>query len=112
MTKGEDFKSVAKKFSDLPSAVDGGDLGILELDDMAPAMRTAVAALETGMMSEIIETTDGYQFFKRLAATDQSSTAFEAVKEEIRGKLYEQKLKAAFSEWIKNLKENSYIQKL
>lgn len=112
--KGQEFKDVAKKFSDLPSASDGGDLGILQLDDMAPAMRAAVASLQTGEISPIIPTTEDYQFFKRLSAAEQttSSTSYEKAKEGIKEKLYEEKLKAAYSDWVKGLKENSYIRKL
>lgn len=115
VNKGQDFKTTAKKISDLPSAIDGGDLGILKLDDMAPAMRTAVAALQPGEMSKIIETSDGYQFFKLLSAKDEAastSSSYEKVKDEIKEKLQEEKLKAAYSEWVKKLKESAYIQKL
>lgn len=115
VNKGEDFKAYAKKISDLPSAIDGGDLGLLKLEDMAPAMRAAVAALQPGEVSKIIETSDSYQFFKLLSAKDESaltSSSYEKVKDEIREKLHEEKLKAAYSEWVKKLKESAYIQKL
>jgi peptidyl-prolyl cis-trans isomerase SurA len=112
--KGQDFKTLAKKLSDLPSAADGGDLGILKLDDLAPAMRIAVAPLKPGEVSEIIETSNGYQFFKLLSEKDVTTAAssYEPLKEEIREKLHEEKLKAAYSEWVKQLRESAYIQKL
>lgn len=112
--KGEDFKALAKKISDLPSAADGGDLGILKLDDMAPTMRGAVAPLKPGEVSRIVETSDGYQFFKVLSEKEgaASSSSYEPLKEEIREKLHEEKLKAAYSEWVKQLRESAYIQKL
>lgn len=112
---GQDFKTLAKKHSDLPSARDGGDIGILQLDDMATAMRAAISPLEPGDLTDIIETSDGYQFYKVLSGEENekaSSTAFEAAKEDIREKLYEEKMKAAYSEWVKKLKENAFIQKL
>ncbi|KJR99159.1 MAG: hypothetical protein VR65_17170 [Desulfobulbaceae bacterium BRH_c16a] len=112
---GEDFKTLAKKFSDLPSAADGGDIGILHLDDMATAMRTAISPLNPGELTDIIETSDGFQFFKLLSGEEKtiaSSSAFEAVKEEIREKLYEDKMRAAYSDWVKKLKEDAFIQKL
>ncbi|MBU1566325.1 MAG: SurA N-terminal domain-containing protein [Proteobacteria bacterium] len=115
VNEGQDFKATAKELSDLPSAIDGGDLGILNLDDLAPSMRTAIAALQPGELSKIIETSDGYQFFKLLSAKDESVTAsssYEKAKDEIREKLYEEKLKAAYSDWVKKLKESAYIQKL
>lgn len=113
--KGQDFKTVAQKFSDLPSAGDGGDLGILNLDDMAPAMRTAVAQLKPGEISQIIETADSYQFYTVLSTKDDAgspSSSFDKDKDNIREKLYEEKLKTAYSEWVKKLKESAYIQKL
>lgn len=112
--KGQEFKEVAKKFSDLPSAVDGGDLGVLHLDDMAEASRAAISPLKPGQLSVIVETPGSYQFFKVLSQDDQETdkAAFEKAKEEIREKLYQEKLKAAFAEWVKNLRESAYIQKL
>ncbi|MFH0783636.1 MAG: SurA N-terminal domain-containing protein [Pseudomonadota bacterium] len=112
---GQDFKTIAKKFSDLPSASDGGDLGILNLDDMAPAMRTAVAKLKPDEVSEIIETSDSYQFYKVLSTKNgpaSASSSLDKEKDDIREKLSEEKLKTAYSEWVKKLKESAYIQKL
>ena len=113
--KGQDFKNLAKKFSDLPSAVDGGDLGTFTLDEMAPNMRSAVASLPPGDLSEIVETSSGYQFFKLLSGAEGSivvTSSYEAAKDEIREKLYDIKLKEAYTEWIKELQDKAYIQKL
>jgi peptidyl-prolyl cis-trans isomerase SurA len=112
---GQDFNSLAEKFSDLPSASDGGDIGIFTLDEMAPAMRDAVATLNPGELSKIIETPAGYQFFKLLSGEENAivvTASFEAVKEEIREKIFEEKLKVAYAEWVKKLKEDAYIQRL
>jgi peptidyl-prolyl cis-trans isomerase SurA len=113
--KGQDFRVLAEKFSELPSASDGGDIGVFTLDEMAPAMRDAVSSLQPGEMSEIIETPAGYQFFKLMSGEENATVvtaSFEAVKEEIREKIYEEKLKTAYAEWVKKLKEDAYIQRL
>lgn len=112
---GQDFRTLAQKFSDLPSAADGGDLGVFQKDDMAPYMQDAILTLAPGEISEVIETPSGYQFFKLLASQDGQivvQASFESVKEEIRNKLYEQELKGAFDEWVDNIKEEAYIKKL
>lgn len=112
---GQDFKSLAEKFSDLPSASDGGDIGAFTLDEMARSMRDAVGSLQTGEISEIVETPSGYQFFKLLSGDENAivvTASYEAVKEEIREKLFEEKLKTAYTEWVKSLKEEAYIKKL
>lgn len=113
--EGQDFKELAKKFSDLPSANDGGDIGIFTLDEMAEAMRSAVKDLKPGNISEIVETQSGYQFFKLLSGDSDAivvTSSFEKNKEEIREKLYESKMQAAYQDWVKKLKESAYIQKL
>ncbi len=112
---GQDFKSLAEKFSDLPSASDGGDIGTFTLDEMARSMRDAVGALKPGEISEIIETPSGYQFFKLLSGDKNAivvTASYEAVKEEIREKIFEEKLKIAYAEWVRKLKEEAYIKKL
>jgi len=82
---------------------------------MVPAMRDAVSNLKPGEISKIIETPAGYQFFKLLSGEENAivvTDSFEAVKEEIREKIYEEKLNVAYSEWVKKLKEEAYIQRL
>ena len=113
--KGEDFRTLAKKFSDLPSAVDGGDIGIFTLDEMASAMRDAVAHLKHGQLSKIVETPTEYQFYKLLSEKDGSivvTASYDSVKDEIKEKLYQVKLKEAFTGWVADLKKKAYIQKL
>jgi peptidyl-prolyl cis-trans isomerase SurA len=112
---GKDFRSLAQKFSDLPSAKDGGDIGSFSLDDMAQVMRDAVAPLKPGEISKVIETPAGYQFFKVLSNEKNAivvTASYETVKEEIKEKLYQLKLQEAYSDWVRKLKENAYIQKI
>ena len=112
---GQDFRTLAQKFSELPSAADGGDLGVFQKDDMAPYMQNAILNLSPGEISEVIETPSGYQFFKLLSSQDGQivvQASFGSVKEEIRNKLYEQELKGAFDEWVANIKDEAYIKKL
>ena len=112
---GQDFKTLAKKFSNLPSATDGGDIGAFTLDEMASSMHSAVGSLDPGGISQIIETDAGYQFFKLLSGDTDTivvTSSLEGARDEIKQTLYEQKLKEAYTEWIKELKDKAYIQKL
>lgn len=112
---GKDFRSLAKKFSDLPSAADGGDLGVFQEDEMAPYMQDAVLSLNPGEISDVIETPSGYQFFKLLSSQDGKivvQASFASVKEEIRAQLYDQQLKERFEEWVSKIKKEAYIKRL
>lgn len=115
VNNGQDFRTLAKKFSDLPSAADGGDLGVFQEDEMAPYMKNAVLALAPGEISEVIETPSAYQFFKLLSSQDGQivvQASFASVKDEIRQKLYDQKFKEQFDEWVAKIKKEAYIKKL
>lgn len=112
---GQDFSSLAKKFSELPSAVDGGNIGTFQVNEMADYMKTAVTSLTPGQVSEIVETPDGYQFFKLLSSQDGGvvvQAPYESVREEIKKKLHEEKLETEFKAWVKKIRDSAYIKKM
>jgi parvulin-like peptidyl-prolyl isomerase len=66
---GADFAALAKAHSECPSAPKGGVLGVYtreEIQDLS--LRTAAFALQTGEISEVLKTDDGYLILKALAA--------------------------------------------
>ncbi|WP_456387342.1 peptidylprolyl isomerase [Desulfolithobacter sp.] len=110
---GKDFKELARKYSDLPSSADGGDIGVFKADEMAPAMREAVVKLKPGEISELVETPSGFQIFKLLSSKQGQIVAkvpYDEVKEEIRNILYQQETKELFDNWLKKMRENAYIK--
>ena len=112
---GADFRKLAREYSTLPSAVDGGDLGVFQKEEMAPLMRKAVTRLEPGGISEIVSTRVGFQIFKLLSRQDGESITkvpFETVKENIRETLYQQEIERLYENWIKNIRQQAYIRTL
>lgn len=110
---GSDFKELARKFSDLPSASEGGDIGVFEESEMASYMRGAVTSLDPGQVSAIIETPVGYQFFKLLSSKEGGIVTiapYSEVKEEIREVLYDQVLREEFEDWIEEIRSEAYIR--
>ncbi len=112
---GHDFKEVAKKYSDLPSAVDGGDIGVFKKEEMAPYMRDVVTKLQPGEISEVIETPAGFQIFQLLSSQEGeiiTKVPYKTAQNEIREILYEQKMKKKYDQWIKSIREQTYIKLL
>ncbi|MBC8207559.1 MAG: SurA N-terminal domain-containing protein [Desulfobulbaceae bacterium] len=112
---GQDFGELAEKFSDLPSAKDGGDIGEFQETDMAEAMRTAITPLAAGDISPIIEIGAGFQFFKLVSSRQGGivyQAPFESVQEKIRKDLYEKQLTKEFDIWVKKIKNEAYIKRL
>jgi peptidyl-prolyl cis-trans isomerase SurA len=115
VVSGQEFSALAKKFSELPSATDGGNIGTFQKEEMADYMVKAISPLTPGQVSKIVETPDGYQFFKLLSSQEGGivlQAPYESVKEEIKKTLYDEKLKEEFGAWVKKVKETSYIKKM
>lgn len=110
---GDDFRELARKYSELPSAVDGGDIGVLNKEDMSPSMLEAIMRTKPGEITDIIETPSGVQFFKVLSSQEGqiiTRVPFESVKDEIYDILYQQEVEAYFDEWLSRKKSQAYIK--
>ncbi len=110
---GKDFKELARKYSDLPSSVDGGDIGVFKKEEMAGYMRKAVTSLKPGQVSEVVETPVGYQIFKLLSSQEGqiiTKVPYEKVKEEIRATLYQQEMQKLYKNWMQKIREQAYIK--
>lgn len=64
LDKGEDFATLAKKYSKCPSGQDGGDLGYFERGQMVPEFETATFTLPVGKVSEPVQTQFGWHLIK------------------------------------------------
>ncbi len=112
---GQDFRDLARRFSDLPSARDGGDIGVFDEDEMADYMKSAVKSLKAGEISPIVETPVGYQFFMVLSNKEGGivmRAPYDTVKEEIRDRLFREAMQKEFKDWIKGIRDRAYIRKL
>ena len=100
---GQAFKELARTFSNLPSAPDGGDIGLIKKDEMAPYMKDAILPMQPGEISQIIETDTTFQFFKLLSVTDGDvviKVPFESVKDEIREILYNREMEEQYKAFV------------
>lgn len=113
VTAGENFQEIAKAYSDLPSAENGGDIGIFKRDELSAAMQKGLADLHPGDISMIIESGQSFQFFKILSSKSGNvitQAPLESVREEIRDLLKKQLLDKKFKKWLTLLRETSYIK--
>lgn len=62
---GADFAAIAKDKSSCPSGSGGGDLGNFGRGMMVPEFEQAAFALESGGLSDVVETDFGFHVIKR-----------------------------------------------
>jgi peptidyl-prolyl cis-trans isomerase SurA len=112
---GQNFKELAETYSDLPSAEDGGDIGVFKEEEMAPYMREVIVRLQPGGISDVVETQSGFQFFKLLSVKEGEiiqQASFEHLKNELRDKVYQEEAREQFENWLQELRDEAYIRKL
>ena len=55
---------MAKEYSKGPAAQEGGDLGYIAADELAPPIEAATRGLKPGETTDLIKTPSGYFIFK------------------------------------------------
>jgi len=110
---GESFMELAKAYSNLPSAADGGDIGLLKKDEMASYMKDAILLLHPGEISPVVESGNAFQFFKLISSQEGDiivKAPYESVRDDIRDILYRQEVEEQYKIWVKELREKAYIK--
>ncbi len=108
---GADFQTLAKQYSKGPTAQEGGDIGYMDRDDMAPFMAKAIEGLKPGQVSSPVQGTDGYYIVKLLdVGKEHTNIATSVSREKVRQMLFEQAMNRKYEQWIKDLESKAFIQ--
>ena len=106
---GAAFDEIAKKYSDGPSAADGGALGTFERGKLAKELEDRTFAMKAGEITDIIRVKQGYAILK---VDDHQAAGVPALKDampRIQDALYMQKLQPALRTYLTKLREDAYI---
>ncbi len=106
---GAAFDEIAKKYSDGPSAADGGALGTFERGKLAKELEDRTFAMKAGEITDIIRVKQGYAILK---VDDHEAAGVPALKDampRIQDALYMQKLQPALRTYLTKLREDAYI---
>ena len=107
--KGGDFAELAKKYSNGPSAADGGDLKYFPRGVLAKELEDKVFALKAGEVTDVIRTKQGFVILK---VTEHQTGGVPTLKEaepRIQDAIYMQKLQPALRVYLTKLREDAYI---
>jgi peptidyl-prolyl cis-trans isomerase SurA len=106
---GANFDDVAKKFSDGPSAAQGGDLGVFKRGALAKELEDKTFAMKSGEVTDVIRTKQGYVILKVTSHTPAGIPPMKDVEPKLQDALYYQKLQPALRAYLTKLREDAYI---
>jgi len=96
--KGEDFAELARKHSEGPSSVNGGELGWFGRGSMVPEFETAAFATPKGEISGLVRTQFGWHVIKVEDKKEAETKSLADAKEEIRETIAQEKASAEISD--------------
>ncbi len=106
---GASFEDIAKKFSDGPSAADGGALGMFKRGQLAKELEDKTFAMKAGEVTDVIRTKQGYVILKVVDHQLAGVPAFKDALPKIQDALYYQKLQPALRAYLTKLREEAFI---
>jgi peptidyl-prolyl cis-trans isomerase SurA len=106
---GSDFAELARLNSEDGTAALGGDLGWVYPGDTVPEFERAMAALKPGEMSEVVRTPFGFHLI-RVEERRAADVSLERRRQQARQALRERKAEDAFQEWLRQLRDRTYVE--
>jgi len=107
---GESFEKVAADASDAPSKANGGLIGPINKDELAPALRDMVDKLKVGGVSEVIRIQGGYYFFKLDFMSPTKVLSFEEARSQISDRVANEKRNAELQKYLQKLRALAIIE--
>jgi peptidyl-prolyl cis-trans isomerase SurA len=108
--KGAAFDEIAKKNSDGPTAVQGGDLGYFKRATLAKELEDKTFAMKPGEVSEVIQTKQGFVILKVTEHQQAGVPPLSAIEPKVQEAIYMQKLQPALRAYLQKLREDAYIK--
>src|SRR5437868_3554015 len=93
---GENFEKLAAEVSESPSKANGGLIGPLSVNDIAPDLRRMIEKMKPGDVSEPVRVARGYQVLKLETITATQVLPLDQAREQISERVFTDKRKAEF----------------
>src|SRR5579859_208368 len=106
---GEDFGEIAKRYSDGATAKQGGYLGQYKRGELSKQLEDVVFKMKKNDLTDVMETKQGFLIMQVLEHYDEGQQSLAKVENEIMDKLYTERMEPALREYLKTLREQSYV---
>ena len=110
LKQGQSFISLVDELKRSPSFVQGTDLGLYSLEDLADQLRQVVEKMGPGEFSDVLETNFGYQIIYVQKFEESQAKPLEAVEAEIEEILFKEMVDTKYQQWLEELRAKSHIR--
>ena len=107
---GEPFAKLAADASDAPSKANAGLIGPLSVDELSSDLKTLIASMKQGDVSNVLKTATGYQLLKIETLTAVQTKPFAQAKTDIDNKVYETKMQDETEKYLQKLRSQAIIE--
>lgn len=108
---GKPFEAPEINFSSFSAPkVEGGELGLFKMDELAPQLQDALETKTAGEFTNILESDFGYQIVYIEDIINVAGKTVEEATPEIQTKLYNEVVNRKFDSWLKVLRERSHVK--
>jgi peptidyl-prolyl cis-trans isomerase SurA len=106
---GDSFETVARSYSDGPTAAQGGDLGNFKRGTLAKELEDKTFALKAGEFTEPTRTKQGYIILKVSEHTPGGVPDLKEVYPQVEESMYMQRMQPKLREYLTQLREQAYV---
>ena len=106
---GADFGELARLNSEDASAARGGDLGWIHPGDTVPEFERAMSALAPGELSQPVRTPFGFHLLQ-VQERRTADLSTERQRQQARQALHERKAEEAYQDWLRQLRDKTYVE--
>ena len=109
---GASFADTAAELSDPPMKEAKGELGTFKHGELDKTLETAVETLKAGEKSAWVSTANGWYLLQLAEKKESALRPFEEARREVEDKLFNERRTVKGLEYIKKLREQSYVKVL
>ena len=107
---GESFTALVAELSDSASAANGGLIGPLNFDELAPVLQERITQISVGEVTEVLRTQRGYQILRLESRTQPRTISFEEMRDEVGNRVAEQKSGVEMQQYLERLRDQATIE--
>ncbi len=107
---GTEFEELAIEYSEAPGAEDGGIIGWVQRGDLVKPLEDAAFGLESGQLSEVIETDSGFHLLTIGKKEAAGLATLDEARKEIGPLIRSQIAAERYQKWIDELKKRSRVR--